>query len=163
MANYGYLWISVIYGWYIMMPSWLYVGIMTICWIIPLLTCGWWFQVVSLGHLSSCEEHITFVLSKTILILTFIACRWYPWTIHWSSKVIWIWRISPRGKLLVFGWLCGQRKAVLGNHLSFVSIQDQISRKFLSVARKPWVCKHQQNIRLLWWMWVLFCDVFRSD
>ena len=25
---------------------------------------------------------------------------------------------------------------------------------FLSVTGKPWVCKHQQNSWLLWWMWV---------
>ena len=71
-----------------------------------------------------------------------ISHRWYSWTIHRSFKVIWIWRISSGGKLLISGWLCGQRKAVLGNHLSFVSIQDKISREFLSVAWKPWVCKH---------------------
>ena len=91
---------------------------------------------------------------EKVLILAFITFRWYTWTIHRSFKVIWIWRISPRGKLLVFGWLRGQRKAVFGNHLSFVSVQDQISRELLSVAWKPRVCKHQQNIRLLWWMWV---------
>lgn len=129
---------------------------MTICWIINcIINLRLRFSVVNLSHLTSVENSLScYVYQSSHQILIFITCRWYSWTIHRSFKVIWIWRISTRGKLLVFGWLCGQRKAVLGNHLSSVSIQDQISREFLPVAWKPWVCKYQQNIRLLWWMWV---------
>ena len=113
---------------------------------------------LQMKHICCWITYWTFILSFSLgsfLTLNgeyFCSCRWYTWAVYWSSEVVWVWWISSWSKLLIFGRLCRQRQAVPGNNLSIVSIQDQISRKFLFAARKPWVCKYQQNIWFLWWM-----------
>lgn len=84
-----------------------------------------------------------------------LSCRWHPWSILWPTEALWIWGFPSREQLPVSGRLRGQREAVSGNHLSSAGLQNQVPRELLPPERKPWVCFNQQNIWLLWWVWVI--------
>ena len=69
---------------------------------------------------------------------------------------VWIRRLSARSQL-PFSWrLCRSRQAIVGNHMPVASLQNQISREFLFVARQSRVRIYQQNIRILRRMWARF-------
>lgn len=85
-------------------------------------------------------------------------CRWHPWSILWPAEAVWVRRLPSREQLPVSGRLCGQGEAVAGNHLSSARLQNQVPWEFLSVEGKPRVCFNQQNIWILWWVWVTVND-----
>ena len=78
--------------------------------------------------------------------------RRHPWTVLWPASAFWIWGLSARGQLPISRWLRRSRKAVSGNDLFTSSLQDQIPRKFLHPTRKPRMCIHQSDLRILWRM-----------
>ena len=51
--------------------------------------------------------------------------RWHPRSILWSSKTVWIWRLSARIKLLISGRLRRPRKTKSGNNLSLIGEYQQ--------------------------------------
>ena len=51
--------------------------------------------------------------------------RWHPRSILWSSKTVWIWRLSTRIKLLISGRLRRPGKTKSGNNLSLIGEYQQ--------------------------------------
>lgn len=84
-----------------------------------------------------------------------LGTRWYPWSILWFATFVWIRWFSSRIQLLVPGWLCGSWQAIFGNHLSFVGLQDQVSRELFHFAWQPWISQYQSHIWLLRRVWVI--------
>lgn len=88
-------------------------------------------------------------------ILLFVFCRWHPWAILRLIEAVWVWGLPSWEQLPISGRLCGQREAVSGDHLSASGLQNQIPGELLPAEGKPWVRLHQQNIWILWWVWVM--------
>ena len=101
-------------------------------------------------------------LSMYMCMLCSLHCRWHPRSIHGLASFVWVWRL-PTGCKLPLPWgLCGQREAISWVHLPLACVQDKVWGELLSVARSPWMCQYQQNIRLLWWVCVamyVYCIV----
>lgn len=72
--------------------------------------------------------------------------RWHSWTVLRFAASIRIWRISTNVKLPVLGRLCWSWKAIAGNNMLTVGIQNQISGELLLTAGEPRVRQHQQNL-----------------
>lgn len=107
----------------------------------PIKICGTWRPVVVVS-----KEWRSLLTCVSSLI------RWYPWSILWPLTTFWIRRFSTGSQLFILGWLCRQRKAILGNNLPIARLQDQVSRKLLYPARQSRVCFHQSNLWVLRWV-----------
>ena len=68
------------------------------------------------------------------------------------TPTVWVWWVPAGIQLSIPRWLRGSREAKSGDHLSFVVVQDQISRKFLYYVRKSRMCIDQSYLWLLWRM-----------
>lgn len=97
---------------------------------------------------------IMFRETTITILFCYPDCRWYPWPVLRPSSPVRIRRLPARIKLPLSRRLRGPRQTVARDHLPPSRLQNQISRKLFPSTRKPWVRQHQQNIRILWWMWV---------
>lgn len=75
-----------------------------------------------------------------LIHIAFLFTRWHSRTVLWPVKVIWVWRLSSRVKLLVPRWLCRPWKAITRDDMPPTSLQNQISWKFLFTPRQPRMC-----------------------
>lgn len=100
-------------------------------------------------------SHITRVL-LCIQLWWPSTCRRHPRTVLRPPEAVWVWWIPPWIQLSLSRRLCGSGKAIIGVHLSAAGVQNQIFRELLSAEGQPWMCQHQSNLWLLWWMWVSY-------
>lgn len=78
--------------------------------------------------------------------------RWHPWSIQWSSKAFWIWRLSSWSQLSILRWLCWSRQTKFGDYMPSSCLQNQVPWELFSSKGQSWVCLNKQNIWILWWM-----------
>ena len=104
-------------------------------------------------------HHLSAVVATYHWFFTFVLnChRWCSWAVHRSSQTVRIWGISSRSQLSLPRRLRWPRQAVIRNNLFTAGIQDQVCRELLPAPRQSWMCQHQSNLWILWWMLVLFC------
>ena len=73
----------------------------------------------------------------------------HPRPVHRLVATVRVRGVPARVQLPLPGRLRGQRKAVIGDHLSAARVQDQIPRKLFHAQRESRVRQHQQNLRFL--------------
>ena len=69
-----------------------------------------------------------------------------------SSGITWT-EVTHRASEIININAVNIREAESWDHLPASCLQDQVPREFLLTPRKPWVCFHQQDLWILWWMW----------
>ena len=92
--------------------------------------------------------------TKSLIPIPFI-CRRHPRSVHGPAAPVRVRRVPARVQLPVPGGLRGPGEAVAGGHLPAAGLQDQVPGELLPPEGQPRVRQHQQNLRLLRWMWVL--------